>query len=71
MKKFEVKLEYSNTMDRLDYTHDGFVLDHDYKVFFIRVTTDRAIRNGNLRYLIKFTELRAKYPDYQCGFMLT
>ena len=71
MKNYNVTLAFSNKMERLDYTHDGFILDHDYKVLWIRVKTDRAIRNGNLRYLIKFTELRAKYPDYQGGLMLT
>ena len=70
MKKNNMKLVYMNKLDRLDYTHEGFILDHDCKVLWIREDTDRAIRSGNVPYLIKFTDLRVKYPDYRGGLML-
>ena len=70
MKKNNVKLVYMNKMDRLDYTHDGFVLDHDNKDLWVREETDRAIRNGNVSFLIKFWDLRAKYADYRGGVLL-
>lgn len=70
MKKNNVKLVYKNKMDRLDYSHDGFVLDHDNKVLWIREETDRAIRSGNELYLIKFTDLRVKFADYRGGLLL-
>ena len=70
MKKNNVKLVYMNELDRLDYTHDGFVLDHDNKVLWIRERTELAIRDGNIPLLIRFTDLRAKYSDYRGGLML-
>ena len=61
MKNYNVTLAFSNKMERLDYTHDGFVLDHDYKVLWVRLKEAGKLDSEMFHELRQYMEI---YPDF-------
>ena len=52
-----------------DMSYKGFVIDHEKKMLWVMEATDIAIQNGNEELLMKFFEIRNKYPSYNGGVL--
>ena len=58
-----------STAYHYDMSYKGFAIDHEKKMLWVMEATDIAIRNGNDELLIKFYEIRNKYPSYNGGVL--
>ena len=59
----------NSIISRLDFTHNGFALNHEERSIYVLEKTDIEIRRGNEELPDKFIEITKMYPNYRCSVL--
>ena len=53
----------------LDYSYEGFAIDHEAKTIYVLAETYDAVCNGNMELAYQYFNIRAKYTNYSSAVL--